>query len=137
MQVKSFAAVNSVHVWLVAHPRQLQQWKGEAPTLYDIAGSAHFINKADVGLVVHRDFEGAIAKSSDGDAREARSASSDQPQHPLADDPFACRIIIRKVRHHRSAALLAQFTSRHQPMSCVVSFPASSFASVQWWSAAM
>ena len=34
-----------VHVWFVAHPRQLREWKGQAPNLYDISGSAHFINK--------------------------------------------------------------------------------------------
>jgi hypothetical protein len=95
VQIKSFAAVNSVHVWLVAHPRQLQQWKGDAPTLYDIAGSAHFINKADIGLVVHRDFDGAIAQSQgDGENDRDRGESS---THPLADDPYACRVIIRKV----------------------------------------
>lgn len=44
-----------VHVWFVAHPRQLREWKGQAPNLYDISGSAHFINKADNGIVVHRD----------------------------------------------------------------------------------
>ncbi len=54
MQVKRFAQRNDVHVWLVAHPRQLTDWQGKAPTLYDISGSAHFINKADCGIVVHR-----------------------------------------------------------------------------------
>ncbi len=44
-----------MHVWFVAHPRQLREWKGQAPNLYDISGSAHFINKADNGIVVHRD----------------------------------------------------------------------------------
>ena len=33
---------------------QLQAWRGDAPSLYDISGSAHFVNKCDVGLVVHR-----------------------------------------------------------------------------------
>lgn len=41
-----FAAHHDVHVWFVAHPKQLQQWKGEPPGLYDISGSAHFVNKA-------------------------------------------------------------------------------------------
>jgi hypothetical protein len=50
----------------VAHPKQLQQWRGEAPNLYDISGSAHFINKADNGLVVHRSWR------SDGDPREVQ-----------------------------------------------------------------
>lgn len=43
-----------MHVWFVAHPRQLREWKGQPPNLYDISGSAHFINKADNGIVVHR-----------------------------------------------------------------------------------
>ena len=43
-----------VHVWFVAHPRQLREWKGQPPNLYDISGSAHFVNKADNGIVVHR-----------------------------------------------------------------------------------
>ncbi len=43
-----------VHVWFVAHPKQLQSWKGDPPNLYDISGSAHFINKCDNGIVVHR-----------------------------------------------------------------------------------
>ena len=42
------------HVWFVAHPRQMQNWQGQPPTLYDISGSANFINKADNGIVIHR-----------------------------------------------------------------------------------
>ena len=53
-RVKRFAQMYEVHVWFVAHPKQMQQWKGEAPQLYDISGSAHFINKCDNGMVVHR-----------------------------------------------------------------------------------
>ena len=53
-KIKRFAQHNDVHVWFVAHPKQLQQWKGDAPNLYDISGSAHFVNKADCGVVVHR-----------------------------------------------------------------------------------
>ena len=32
----------------------LQGWRGDPPNLYDISGSAHFINKADNGIVIHR-----------------------------------------------------------------------------------
>lgn len=53
-KVKRFAQTAGVHVWFVAHPRQLREWRGQAPNLYDISGSAHFINKADNGIVVHR-----------------------------------------------------------------------------------
>jgi twinkle protein len=60
-QVKRFAQLYECHVWFVAHPRQLQDWQNRAPNLYDISGSAHFINKADNGVVVHRDWEGGSA----------------------------------------------------------------------------
>lgn len=33
---------------------QLQNWSGGAPNMYDISGSAHFINKCDNGIVIHR-----------------------------------------------------------------------------------
>ncbi|XP_057537802.1 twinkle homolog protein, chloroplastic/mitochondrial-like isoform X1 [Amaranthus tricolor] len=52
--IKRFAQHHSCHVWFVAHPRQLHNWVGGAPNLYDISGSAHFINKCDNGIVVHR-----------------------------------------------------------------------------------
>lgn len=53
-KIKRFAQHHSCHVWFVAHPRQLQQWGGGPPNLYDISGSAHFINKCDNGIVIHR-----------------------------------------------------------------------------------
>ncbi|KAK1573035.1 hypothetical protein Q3G72_007587 [Acer saccharum] len=53
-KIKRFALHHSVHVWFVAHPRQLHYWVGGPPNLYDISGSAHFINKCDNGIVVHR-----------------------------------------------------------------------------------
>ncbi|XP_078167294.1 toprim domain-containing protein isoform X2 [Carex rostrata] len=56
-QIKRFAQHHSCHVWFVAHPRQLQNWNGGAPSLYDISGSAHFINKCDNGIVIHRNLD--------------------------------------------------------------------------------
>ncbi|CAM6106005.1 unnamed protein product [Calypogeia fissa] len=53
-RVKRFAQHHDCHVWFVAHPKQLQVWRGEAPGLYDISGSAHFVNKCDNGIVIHR-----------------------------------------------------------------------------------
>ncbi len=41
----------------MAHPTKLYKNKEgiiDPPSLYDISGSAHFYNKADYGLVVHR-----------------------------------------------------------------------------------
>uniref|UniRef100_A0A2P2L998 Twinkle homolog proteinic/mitochondrial n=2 Tax=Rhizophora mucronata TaxID=61149 RepID=A0A2P2L998_RHIMU len=52
--VKRFAQHHSCHVWFVAHPRQMHNWIGAPPNLYDISGSAHFINKCDNGIVIHR-----------------------------------------------------------------------------------
>jgi twinkle protein len=52
-----FAQQNDVLVFLMAHPTKQQRNKDgivEAPTLYDIAGSAHFFNMADYGIVIHR-----------------------------------------------------------------------------------
>ncbi|CAJ1940273.1 unnamed protein product [Sphenostylis stenocarpa] len=37
-----------------AHPRQLHNWVGGPPNLYDISGSSHFINKCDNRIVIHR-----------------------------------------------------------------------------------
>jgi twinkle protein len=58
-KVKRFAVNHDVHVWFVAHPVKMQPQNGKmpVPTLYDISGSANWTNKADVGLVVHRNFD--------------------------------------------------------------------------------
>lgn len=50
---------------LMAHPTKLPKNKDgkiEAPTLYDISGSANFFNKADFGIVVHRDRDNNIVE---------------------------------------------------------------------------
>lgn len=56
-KIRRFARERNVHVWLVAHPMKLQKDKDgryPVPTPYDISGSAHFRNKADFCLAVHR-----------------------------------------------------------------------------------
>ncbi len=53
-----FAQINDVLIILMAHPTKQSKNKDgvlEAPTLYDISGAAHFYNKTDFGIVVHRD----------------------------------------------------------------------------------
>ena len=50
--------VTRAHVWLVVHPAKLHRdrdGKRPIPTPYDISGSAHWFNKADNILCVHRD----------------------------------------------------------------------------------
>ena len=54
--LKRFAKNYECAVWLVAHPRKpSSDGNPKPPSLYDLAGSAHFANKADYGLVIHRD----------------------------------------------------------------------------------
>jgi twinkle protein len=54
---RRFARRNQVHLIIVAHPKQLQKVDGDypVPTLYDINGGAVWFNKADLGVVVHRE----------------------------------------------------------------------------------
>ena len=55
--LKRFARKFDVHLIVVAHPaKQLKDKDGAyaIPTLYDISDSAHWYNKADVGVIVHR-----------------------------------------------------------------------------------
>ncbi len=57
-RIRVFARQRGVHVWVVVHPAKLQRsesGKYPIPTLYDCAGSAHWRNKADNGIVVWRD----------------------------------------------------------------------------------
>jgi twinkle protein len=57
-QIRRFARQHQVHIWLVAHPTKLQKGNDghyPVPTACDIAGSAHWRNKADNVLSVWRD----------------------------------------------------------------------------------
>lgn len=54
-----FADLMDCHVMLVAHPTKAQKAKirgnYERATLNDISGSGHWKNKADTGMIIHRD----------------------------------------------------------------------------------
>ncbi len=58
-KIRRFARAYKVHVWLIAHPTKLYKdkitGKYPVPNPYDIAGSAHFRNKADNCICVWRD----------------------------------------------------------------------------------
>ncbi len=60
-ELATFCEAYNLHCFLVAHPKKIEKNKrtGEynIPTLYDIAGSAHFNNKTDNGICVYRDFK--------------------------------------------------------------------------------
>lgn len=58
-RMRQFARHHGIHLFVVAHPAKLIREKNgdyPIPTLYDIAGSAHWRNKADNGICVWRDF---------------------------------------------------------------------------------
>lgn len=59
--LRKYARAQDTHLWLVVHPTKLQKDRSTqlypVPTLYDAHGSAHFRNKADMGVVVWRDLE--------------------------------------------------------------------------------
>jgi twinkle protein len=58
-KVKEFATRTNTHVFIVAHPKKLNKDNNgiyPVATMYDISGSAHFFNKTDNGLSIHRDF---------------------------------------------------------------------------------
>lgn len=55
--LRRFAKKMMVHLIIVAHPskqRKDENGQYQVPTLYDISDSAHWYNKADLGVVVHR-----------------------------------------------------------------------------------
>ena len=57
-QLRKFARENSIHIWLVAHPAKLMKDNRgiyPVPDGYSVSGSAHFYNKADNIIAVHRD----------------------------------------------------------------------------------
>jgi len=57
---RMFARKHDVWFGIVAHPTKMRKDPKTGdypiPTLYDISGSAHWYNKADNGLIIHRDF---------------------------------------------------------------------------------
>jgi len=57
-KIRQFAKRNAIHIWVVAHPKNLTKDKDgnyNPPTMYEISGGAHWRNKADNGICLHRD----------------------------------------------------------------------------------
>lgn len=61
-----FARKHDLCAWIVAHPTKQYKDKNTGeypiPTLYDISGSAHWYNKADNGITVHRDLAANLTR---------------------------------------------------------------------------
>jgi len=53
--VKAFARRYQVAFWIVAHPTKPQKGVNTMPSLYDVSDSANWANKADYGIVYHRE----------------------------------------------------------------------------------
>ena len=56
-ELNAFAKMNEMHIWVVAHPRKMENdnnRKPLVPTPYDISGSANWFNKCDNAITVHR-----------------------------------------------------------------------------------
>lgn len=64
MELRRFARLHDIHIWVVVHPAKMQKVQAkdgtltyDAPTPYDAHGSAHWRNKADMCLCVWRDID--------------------------------------------------------------------------------
>lgn len=62
-QLTRFARQSGVHVWVVAHPKQMQREtpkssRWEVPSVYDISGGSEWNNQADAIVTVWRDQDG-------------------------------------------------------------------------------
>ena len=56
-QINAFAKIYEMHVWIVAHPRKMENGTNRQPLVpspYDISGSANWFNKADNAVTIHR-----------------------------------------------------------------------------------
>lgn len=64
-QFRRLAKKHLVHVIVAAHPvkqRKLDSGDYGIPSLYDISDSSHWYNRADIGLIVHRDKNGTLIR---------------------------------------------------------------------------
>jgi twinkle protein len=59
-RLKAFALRHGCNVWVIAHPAKPAPGSGNAlpPGPYDISSSAHWYNKADIGITVHSPGDG-------------------------------------------------------------------------------
>jgi hypothetical protein len=109
--LKRFAKAFQVHICVVAHPTKSVKdgdGKYKMPTLYDINGSANWYNKADLGVIVHRENEDRHADQGPEvplprDHRQARRGAQ-----PLLAGPAA-------LHRNREDRVMARRNKPHDP----------------------
>ncbi|GFR46867.1 hypothetical protein Agub_g8508 [Astrephomene gubernaculifera] len=113
-KVKRWAQRYQVHVWLVAHPKSMEDWDGSPPSMYDISGSAHWYNKADMGIVVHRYTRVAM------DAALRRRAASSRPSGKPLHFPWSEKETLIKVlkARNRTSGTQGDYTLLYDSAHC-------------------
>jgi twinkle protein len=100
-ELRRFAKKYGVHVIVVAHPAKMQRSRDGSyprPSLYDISDSAHWANKPDLGIVIHRpDITNSITEISIVKSRNYRRIgrpgtvkaiwNDDKTRYTIADEP--------------------------------------------------
>lgn len=74
-----FAQQQDILIFLMAHPTKVKKDNGNGgiPTMYDINGSANFYNKADFGIIVHRERGDQSPLPPGASARDRAQSSTD------------------------------------------------------------
>jgi twinkle protein len=83
-EFRKFAQKYRVHMIVAAHPTKLKKLdSGEyaIPSLYDISDSAHWYNKTEVGMVVHRTASGTIVRIAKSKYHDEIGVPGDVPVH--------------------------------------------------------
>jgi twinkle protein len=66
-QLIYFTREHALHTIVVAHPAKMRKMaeskKYDIPTLYDISGSAHWYNKAEIGITVYRQYSEDLSET--------------------------------------------------------------------------
>ena len=87
----------------------MRDWKGDPPNLYDISGSAHFINKCDNGVVVHRNNDPNKGPQSEVRPTLLCNSGVAEVYYQLCTTPLHARlqvnILVRKVRNKAAGSI--------------------------------
>jgi twinkle protein len=100
-EIKDFVRKWHVSVVVVAHPTKAIVYDGErVPTLYDIEGSANWVNKADNGLIIHSERKQNRIRIISAKVREAPGAGKEGDCYFTMDDRGIYRPM-EEINHER------------------------------------